>query len=59
MGGIISYGWDIDKWRILGTWAFNRRQLSHNYIVPTKNNEINLFLYFQKMDILKMSKIEK
>jgi len=29
---------------------------SHNYIVPTKNIVINLFLYFQKMDILKMSK---
>ena len=27
IGGITIYGWDIGKWRISRTWAFNRPQL--------------------------------
>jgi len=32
---------------------------AHNYIVPTKNSEINLCCDFPKMDIFKMSNFEK
>jgi hypothetical protein len=34
-------------------------RIGPQHCVPLINNEINLFLYFQKKDIFKMSKIEK
>ena len=51
MGGIISYGWDIDKWRILRTWGV--------YIILQNNLKlISLVSYITIILIYNMPKTE-